>query len=143
MKPRFCLLKSRTPRAAANVRPTDSASSAANRPYFALPTLPFNFNAAVMSPAPTPSSAGPPTRRVYSSWLKSEGVVNSKMPWFSVKNGRLSLMKVSVALKLTTRSSLSTWPKSGLIVAVSCIWPFGFQKMSAPASPSLLLPMLS
>ena len=53
-----------------------------------------------MSPDPSPSSVGPPTRRVYSSWLKSEGVVNSNMPWFSVKNGRLSLMKVSVALEV-------------------------------------------
>ena len=107
------------------------------------PRLPLSFSAAMMSPAPTPSSAGPPTRRVYSSWLKSDGVVNSKMPWFSVKNGRLSLMKVSVALKFTTRSSLSTWPKSGFTVAVSCVWPFGFQNTSTPASPSLLLPTAS
>ena len=67
----------------------------------------------------------------------ASGVRKSKKPWFSVKNGRLSLKKVSVALKFTTRSSLSTWPKSGLSVAVSWNWPFGFQKMSAPASKSL------
>jgi hypothetical protein len=50
---------------------------------------------------------------------------------------RLSLMKVSVASKLTTRSSLSIWPKSGLTVAVVWNCPFG-QKMSAP--PSKVLP---
>jgi hypothetical protein len=70
-------------------------------------------------------------------------VVNSNGPWFSVKNGRLSLKKVSFALKLTTMSSLSTWPKSGLSVAVSWNWPFGFQKMSAPASKFSLLPTMS
>src|SRR3546814_4305244 len=52
-------------------------------------------------------------------------------------------MKVSVAPKLTTRSSLSTWPKSGLSVAVSWNWPLGFQKMSAPPSKSLPPPTLS
>ena len=135
--PRFCLSKSRTRRSAWNERPASPASSAANTPYLVWPRLPLILTAAVMSPAPSPSSAGPPTRRVYSSWLKSEGVVYSNRPWFSVKNGRLSLMKVSVAPKLTTRSSLSTWPKSGLIVAVIWNWPFGFQKMSAPPSKSL------
>ena len=65
------------------------------------------------------------------------------MPWFSVKNGRLSLMKVSVALKFTTRSSASTWPKSGLTVADSWKRPFGFQKMSAPPLKSLPPPTLS
>ena len=80
---------------------------------------------------------------MYSSWLKSDGVVYSKMPWFSVKNGRLSLTKVSVALKFTTRSSLSTWPKSGLTVAESWKRPFGFQNRSAPALPWPASPTLS
>src|SRR3546814_14552801 len=71
------------------------------------------------------------------------GVVYSNSTWFSVKNGRLSPMKVSVAPKLTTRSSLSTWPKSGLSVAVSWNWPLGFQKMSAQPSKSLPPPTLS
>ena len=101
-----------------------------------MPRLPFNFTAAVMSPVL-------PTRRVYSCWLSSDGVVSSKMPWFSVKNGRLSLMKVSVALKFTTRSSASTWPKSGFSVAVSWKRPFGFQNRSPPALKSLRPPTLS
>jgi hypothetical protein len=75
-----------------------------------------------------------PMRRVYSNWLLSNSRPKSKKPWFSVKNGRLSLKKVSCAPKFTTSESLSTWPKSGLIVAVSWNWLFGFQKMSAPAS---------
>ena len=76
-------------------------------------------------------------RRVYSSWLLSNSRPKSKKPWFSVKNGRLSLKKVSSALKFTTSESLSTWPKSGLSVAVSWNCPLGFQNRSAPASKLL------
>ena len=61
------------------------------------------------------------------------GVRRSKMPWFSVKNGRLSVNTVSIAEKSTTSSSLSTWPKSGLKVAASRRFCDGFQVMSAPA----------
>ena len=82
-------------------------------------------------------------RRVYSSWLLSNSMPKSKKPWFSVKNGRLSLKKVSCALKFTTSESLSTWPKSGLTVAVSWNWLFGFQNTSTPASKLLSLATMS
>ena len=84
-------------------------------------------------------------RRVYSRrlLLLSEPKGTSKNPWFSVKNGRRSLKKVSTAPKFTTSSSLSTWPKSGLSVALSWNWPLGFQNRSAPASNSLSPPTLS
>ena len=55
------------------------------------------------------------------------------MPWFSVKNGRLSVNTVSIAEKSTTSSSLSTWPKSGLSVAASHRFGEIFQLRSAPA----------
>ena len=55
------------------------------------------------------------------------------MPWFSVKNGRLSVNTVSIAAKSTTSSSLSTWPKSGLSVAANDRSGETFQLMSAPA----------
>jgi hypothetical protein len=35
-----------------------------NSPYWVAPKLPLTLPAAVMSPAPLPSSAGPPMRRV-------------------------------------------------------------------------------
>ena len=82
-------LKSRTRRSAAKVRPASSLRRPRTGRTWCAPMLPFNLSAPVMSPEPSPSSAGPPMRRVYSSWLKSDGVVNSKMPWFSVKNGPL------------------------------------------------------
>lgn len=85
------MLKSRTSRSARKLRPASPSSSATNTPYLVAPRLPLTFTAALMSAAPRPSSEGPPMRRVYSSWLKSDGVVNSNSPWFSVKNGRLSL----------------------------------------------------
>jgi hypothetical protein len=62
--PTFCEAKSCDRRSAVNVRPTGSASSAMSTPYFVEPKLPLAFTAAVMSPAPKPSSVGPPTRRV-------------------------------------------------------------------------------
>ena len=37
----------------------------------------------------------------------------------STKNGRLSLKNVSRSLRFTTAGSTSTWPKSGLIVALN------------------------
>jgi hypothetical protein len=75
--------------------------------------------------------------------LLSDPNGTSKKPWFSVKNGRLSLKNVSTALKFTTSWSLSTWPKSGLSVALSWKRPLGFQKTSAPVSKSLRRRMLS
>ena len=50
----------------------------------------------------------------------------------------VALKKVSSALKFTTSESLSTWPKSGLSVAVSWNCPFGFQNRSRAGVPKLL-----
>src|SRR3546814_17697387 len=66
IKPRSWVLKSRTSRSAPNVRPASPASSATNTPYLVSPKLPLSLTAAVMSPEPSPSSAGPPTPRVSS-----------------------------------------------------------------------------
>ena len=41
------------------------------------------------------------------------------VPELSTKNGRRSLKNVSNAERLTTAGSASTWPKSGLTVAVN------------------------
>jgi hypothetical protein len=59
-------------------------------------------------------------------------VRRSKKVWFSVKNGRLSLKNTSTASKFTTRSSASTWPKSGFSAAESWKLAEGFQNRSAP-----------
>src|SRR5207249_10297034 len=44
---------------------------------------------------------------------------NSRIEEPSTKNGRRSLKKVSRSLRFTTAGSTSTWPKSGLTVALS------------------------
>ncbi len=46
-------------------------------------------------------------------------MANRKMSIPSLKKGRFSVKKVSNAERFTTAGSASTWPKSGLIVAVS------------------------
>lgn len=76
-------------------------------------------------------------RRVFTS-RPSAGVRRSNSDWFSVKNGRFSEKKFSIAVKFTTRSSLSTWPKSGCSASVSWFWPFGFHDRSRPARPTSL-----
>ena len=115
--PTFCEAKSCARRSARErAADRDRLPRRASTPYLVEPKLPLALTAAVMSPAPA-AVVGRARRRggCRRSWLKSDGVVNSNGPWFSVKNGRLSLKKVSLALKLTTMSSLSTWPKSGLM----------------------------
>ena len=48
-----------------------------------------------------------------------------------------------MAEKLTTRLSLSTWPKSGFTAAETWLRPLGFQNTSNPARPFDELPSVS
>src|ERR1044071_1775735 len=51
---------------------------------------------------------------------------------FSTKNGRFSGKKVSNAERLSTAGSTSTWPKSGLIVALSVRFDVTRSRRSRP-----------
>src|SRR6185295_9459409 len=59
-----------------------------------------------------------------------------KYPAPSTKNGRRSSRKVSNADKFTTAGSTSTWPKSGLIVALSVRLEVSNTRASTPTRPS-------
>ena len=65
------------------------------------------------------------------------------MPEPSTKNGRRSLKNVSNAERLTTAGSASTWPKSGLTVALRVNPGVTAYFMSMPADPPRALALSS
>ena len=62
---------------------------------------------------------------------------NPKYPAPSTKNGRRSSRNVSNAERFTTAGSTSTWPKSGLTVALRVRLDVSNTRASAPTRPSI------
>ena len=67
----------------------------------------------------------------------SLSAISNKL-WFSVKKALFSLKRVSSAVKFTTKSSLSAWPKSGLNAAFIWLPSPAFQKISIPILDSFI-----
>src|SRR6266550_3248438 len=132
-------------------------------PTFQLPaTLPVSLSAPRMcapsGPSTYPLSGAPgsdserPMRRLYRKFgpdqLNPQKLLwppypNSKIDEPSTKNGRLSLKKVSRSLRFTTAGSTSTWPKSGLTVALSVRFEPSPIRASAPNPGSTFEPSLN